>query len=244
MFYKKAVTTHQTLIFIHIPKTAGSSLRKIIRKNYRPRELFLVYSRHPDFESRSELQNFTTEDFKKYKIIMGHFFFDKQLFPFQDRRFVTLLRDPVQRAISYYHHKMNSDEWRGREISLAEYLETSDDARIQFQNHQTRLLAGAAGETVTARHLEQAKRNIENHFLYVGLTERFSDTIEYLHSQLGWRSKKPVSSNVAPKKWPAGPCTEEDMEKLRELNRHDMELYDWVGRRLESDHPEKQENPA
>ena len=221
------------LIFIHLPKTAGTSLRRTIQKNYRSRELFFVYNRNPKFHPMDELWGFDPEDFEKYKIIMGHFPFSRKLFPFEDRRFITLVRDPVQRAVSYYRHVMGRDEWRGREISLHEYMETSDD--IQFQNHQVRLLSGMKRNPITDRHLEKAIENIEKYFLYAGTSERFTHAVDHLYTLLDWKKKKIFRENVSSEKLCLPPCSEDDLDRLKELNQYDIKLHEWVSNRLEQD---------
>jgi hypothetical protein len=221
------------LIFIHLPKTAGTSLRRTIQKNYRSKELFFVYNKNPRFHSIDDLYNFVPEDFEKYKIIMGHLSFNRRLFPFNDRRFVTLVREPVQRCISYYHHVMNRREWRGRQQSLPEYMETSGD--IQFQNHQTRLLSNMKRNPITGKHLENAIRNIEKYFLHVGTSETFPQTVEYLSMTLGWSKKKIFYENTTLKKQTTTDCLSEDiLDRLRELNEYDIKLYEWVSARLEN----------
>ena len=221
------------LIFIHLPKTAGTSLRRTIEKNYRSRELFFVYNKNPRFNTVDELRSFTPEDFAKYKVIMGHFPFNRKLFPFEDHRFVTIIREPVQRAISYYRHVMGRDEWRGREISLHEYMETSDD--IQFQNHQVRLLSGMKRNPITDKHLEKAIENIEKYFLYAGTSEKFLHTVDHLYNLLEWKKKKIFHENVSSEKLGLPPCSEDDLDRLKELNQYDIKLHEWVSNRLEQD---------
>ena len=220
------------LIFIHLPKTAGTSLRRTIQKNYPSRELFFIYNRNPRFNTMDDLRGFKAEDFAKYKIIMGHFPFNRKIFPFNDRRFVTIVREPIQRVISYHRHVMGRDEWRGREISLIEYMQTSDE--IQLQNHQTRLLAGMKRNPVTEKHLEQAIKNIEKYFLHAGTSERFADTVDCLHDLLGWRKKKVFYENVSPNQQATTDNYSEDiLEKLRDINEYDFKLHKYVTNRLE-----------
>ena len=220
------------LIFIHLPKTAGTSLRRTIEKNYRSRELFFVYNKNPRFNTVDELRSFTPEDFAKYKVIMGHFSFNRRLFPFNDRRFITLVREPVQRCISYYHHVMNRREWRGRQLSLLEYVETSGD--IQFQNHQTRLLSNMKRNPITEKHLENVIRNVERNFLYIGTSEKFPQAIDCLYDMLGWDNKKIFYENATSKKQATIDNISEDvLERLRELNEYDIKLYEWVSNHLE-----------
>ena len=219
------------LIFIHLPKTAGTSLRKTIQINYRPGELFFMYGKNPDFHSMKELKQLDQNRFAQYKIIMGHFPFSKKLFPFEDRRFVTILRDPVRRVISYYRHVMSRDEWKGREISLQEYIESSGD--IQLRNHQTRLLSGMKRDPITEKHLEKAIRNLEKYFLHVGTSETFPQTIDRLHELLGWSKKKLFHENVTTNKQATTDYFSEDvLDRLREQNEYDIKLHECVTSRL------------
>ena len=219
------------IIFLHLPKTAGTSLRLTIQKNYRARDLYFVYSRHPQFHSIEEFRAFAPEDFRKYRIIMGHFPFNKRLLPFEDRRFVTIVREPVQRCISYYRHVMGRDEWQGREVDLPEYLRTSGD--IQLQNHQVRLLSGMKRDPITDEHLERAKQNIERYFLYTGVAESFSETVNDLADILGWGNRNIFQENVSVKDRPViNNVSEEALERIKALNELDIELYEWVSNRL------------
>ena len=219
------------LIFIHLPKTAGTSLRKTIQINYRSGELFFMYGKNPDFHSMKELKQLDQSRFAQYKIIMGHFPFSKKLFPFEDRRFVTILRDPVRRVISYYRHVMSRDEWKGREISLHEYIESSGD--IQLQDHQTRLLSGMKRDPITEKHLEKAIRNLEKYFLHVGTSETFPQTVDCLYDILGWRKRKIFHENATLKKQATNDDFSEDvLNRLRELNKYDIKLYEYVTNHL------------
>ena len=163
---------------------------------------------------------------------MGHFPFSQQLFPFNDRRFVALFREPIQRCISYYHHVMSRDEWLGRQVSLAEYIENSSD--IQLNNHQTRLLAGMKQHPITEKHLDSAIRNIEKNFLHIGILDRFPESIEHLASLLGWSNKKILRENVTPQKQAVSDDFADDvLQMLRDCNEYDIKLYDHVTSRLE-----------
>lgn len=84
------------IYFLHIPKTAGSSLSKIIRCAY-PEELIMPAYEIPDLlkKNRGEIN--------QYKCFTGHF--GTGLFSLLDHTIpcITMLRDPFERAVSAIH---------------------------------------------------------------------------------------------------------------------------------------------
>jgi len=94
------------ICFVHIPKTAGSSLRKMLKDNYHPDEVF-------NGNTMLDYQDKTKEDMEKYKLFLGHIFYYKalEILP-EDTRYITLLRNPVDRVISlYYFWRKHTDEY-------------------------------------------------------------------------------------------------------------------------------------
>ena len=62
------------IVFVHIPKTAGTTLDFIIRQNFRESESFRIYggalkSTYPEIVQSNRANDTNT------KIFMGHFFF-------------------------------------------------------------------------------------------------------------------------------------------------------------------------
>ena len=96
----------KSVIFLHIPKVGGSTISKIIERQYRPRNIFHVR----DNSSQKRIQN-CVDEFKvlpvaekeRIKVLMGHMGFGLHNFLPQPSVYFTLLRDPVERVISYYY---------------------------------------------------------------------------------------------------------------------------------------------
>lgn len=115
------------MISLHLPKTAGTSFKVLLSNNYK-RSLYEDYKDFPDnksFEERTLEAQFLKKQmrFKKYmyllsnvKCIHGHFLPYKYIdyLKYDSTRFVTWLRDPLERLGSHYHywvrtyHKDNS----------------------------------------------------------------------------------------------------------------------------------------
>jgi len=145
--------------------------------------------------------------------------------------YLTLLRDPVARSISdyyfvkkeppshYLHEQANS-------LSLEAYL--AYRASIARDNVQTRLLSGL-WDTVpfkpeNANMLERAKYNLRQHFVMVGLTEKFDESLLLLKRILGLRNVYYKPKNVAPSRPRTDSLPEETLEAVRYYNQSDLAL--------------------
>ena len=83
------------VIFTHIPKVAGTSLvRKLVLPNY-PRDLIKSYKGELDLlRSRG-----------RYQVLVGHSVYGIQHLVTGPVKMFTMLRDPIERAISHYYER-------------------------------------------------------------------------------------------------------------------------------------------
>jgi hypothetical protein len=190
------------LYYIHIPKTAGSSLRSFLKASIYGDKMCEVYSpiRHLN---KAEYR----KSVKKFEVFYGHFScgFHRVL---KDKTpsYVTVLRDPVARVVSLYHHNklvLGShcyDVINRENLSLCDFVESC--LTHETNNHMVRILSEYG---LLARHkynilnfysrvvnhknnfqvkfrrlLRKALRNIDRHFLYVGTTERINDVAAFV----------------------------------------------------------------
>jgi hypothetical protein len=219
---------NQPLVFIHIPKTAGTSLRKLIQENYQADEIFYIYTKKDNYTTLGDLKNLTKTEKQRFKVFIGHVHFDKSLFDGINPLYVTFLRDPVARVISYYNHIMaNRDAWINNKISLLKYIETSGDP--QLSNQQTKIISGITSGAVTEKHLEHAIENIENRELdFIGLTEKYEEAIDQIAHKYGWFHKEIYKENVTGHNYGAEYYSDQELEKIIEINRLDYQLYEYV----------------
>jgi len=80
------------LIFSHVVKTGGSTLSRHFKNNL------------PTFIKDRDFKN--DIDIKKADIVCGHDISYKNLFDDQDKKYMTILRDPADWALSCYNHDM------------------------------------------------------------------------------------------------------------------------------------------
>ncbi|MFC1706174.1 hypothetical protein ACFL59_05025 [Planctomycetota bacterium] len=223
---KFRLTSGDLLYFLHIPKTAGTTLFEILRKRFKPEEavsaegdVFL------DLCCRS-----SPEDRARYRLMRAHFGYG--VYRLLPRRpvFVTMLRDPVARVISVYkhirripHHRLNREVI---ELGLLEFLE---HPRARVRDLQVRHLAGfrlrkeELGALCDDDLLELAKAHLDD-LAFFGLTERFDDSIRLLSHTFDW---SPIEGYEALNVAPDSP-EEVDREALQAIasrNRLDLALY-------------------
>jgi len=93
------------LVFMHIPKNGGTSLRRTLSAWFEPGE------RCPYREGQDYLQHFDDQQLQRYRFFTGHLplYVVQRFFPPAMPKF-TVLRDPVERAFSLYAY------WRDFEL--------------------------------------------------------------------------------------------------------------------------------
>ena len=98
-------------IFDHIPKTAGASVRLVVKANYAPPELLETYGAafEPEWH-RMWWLSFSHRERERTRCVAGHT--AAHLIPLLDRPFKAfcVLRDPVDRVVSLYHYLLQRNE--------------------------------------------------------------------------------------------------------------------------------------
>src|SRR6185436_2059649 len=149
------------LIFVHVPRTAGSTLNSLFMKNYK----FRADSRGNDFFSRytsCELINLagaprSEDDRVRPGFFTGHVNLDNLIFRAMPVRFVvvTLLREPTERVISHYRFNSTQpsaiqDAIRSERLSVVDYCRKFGSA----VSSQYRVFAPDGGVDVALWRLE------------------------------------------------------------------------------------------
>lgn len=224
------------VFYLHIPKTGGTTLSNIIKNEYNSDNIFSTVQSFI-INVASEYHNIEDERKNKLKLIKGHFSFGyHQLF---DRPFtyITMLRSPVARVISDYHHIVNipqhclHNKVVSHKMSLEEYVSSGI---WNSDNLQTRFLSGKHAEIdfgqCSREHLELAKNNLDQYFSVVGLTERFDESLLLLQRKIGWSDdcflyeKKRVNQAKQSKVI----LSEKTKKTVENFNLLDIELYEYA----------------
>lgn len=224
------------LFFLHIPKTAGSSLNYIIKNNFQSKAQEIRWHWTTWITQDELTQKLKEVDPYDKQLIHGHFVFGThELLNQTDAKYLTFVRDPLKKAQSGYHHvkrdtraKYHSDYIQKK---MDDYL--LDNRIFENDNGLVRRLSGIGNEIpygqVSVHHFNLAIENINKNFLAVGITEHFDLSIELFRSLGVFKNVYYWKQNVSKKKTPDSNIKLSDAirEKFRDTNRFDYDLYSY-----------------
>ena len=227
-----------TLIFLHIPKTAGSTLHSILDGRFAAHESMGVFSARFAHEQVARLAALDEAKKNSIRLLRGHQPFGLHRVFSQPCVYLTVLREPIARVTSQYYYILKNQhnplhEQVRRMSSPAEFV--ASGISLGMNNGQVRWLLGEIdlvpfGE-LTQAHLEQVKTNIEKHFAWVGLTERFDESVMLLQRVLGWKVPPFYrKQNVNPSKQA---LRDSQLEAVSRHNQLDIALYEFATGLLE-----------
>lgn len=202
-------------IFTHIPKTGGTTLRTVADVQYEPHQIVEVYGPHIA-DAQHYLSGLPSEVRRDALWLRGHISFGCHAAFERPYRYITLLRNPLDRVISLYNYILRD---RGhylyayvREHNLRDFA--LGGITTETDNGMVRQICGLAGEfpqdlgtppTVsfgqcTHELVEVAKRNLLEHYAVAGLIRRFDDSLEMMRIACGWSAMPYRRRNVSQRK--------------------------------------------
>lgn len=225
----------EAVIFLHLPKTAGTTLNRLIEWEY---PLSEIYSVDPVFFewSAARLHKLSPERLRRTRMFKGHMVFGLHKVLPQPATYITVLRDPVDRVISAYYfmrsYKLHPLYWK---LRLQNY--TLDDfvRRSRRDNVQSKIIAGAVYEEPCTREIvERAKYNLRHHFSVVGLSARLEESLALMKLRFGWKLSSYSSFNVTRSRPKKRDLPEATLDLIHQKNAFDIELYECAQEVFES----------
>jgi hypothetical protein len=218
------------LIYIHIPKNAGTTFNSILINNFKNKYYDFHTDRNGNFLSQQELVDLINDQKNNTAVISGH---DIRPYEIDDKvgiklDYITFIRDPIGRAISlYYHERAHSNKNHISQYSFKEYIKERPSHDNAISNWQT-------FNIVDDSKFESAKTKLDN-FVFVGLVEEFDKSLILLQKVIKEKlhinnfniiyTKKNVSRN---KKIDKQNLDRSVIETLTELNQEDHKLYSYA----------------
>lgn len=224
------------LFFLHFPRTAGTTIDKILFANFSKSEIIKIYSR----EEFDRYRFIEPEILDNIKYITGHLILesvDPPRFYGRSIRAFTFLRQPVKRLVSEYIFlktwKENHlyDYLNSRKVSFGEYIASQEKLlKYRGKNFMTRCLSGDSLEDVTdpEASLEKAKNNIVNNFFFFGLQEYFMESLLMLGNQAKLANILHQKHNSLNRNKIDIVISDEEKQIASEYNDLDIRLYNYA----------------
>ncbi len=203
--------TEGPLVFVHIPKTAGTSIRHALEQQYAPEAMAFDYG--PDEEKTSplvkrhmyeepDLDRFGDEVRKQgIKLISGHFPASRYLSLCGVQNILVFLRDPIQRLVSeFLHFRRYHGYTKGIEVF-------GHDST--FINRQMGCLEGVSLAEVG----------------FLGITEQYDVSLDMANRQFGWNLPCFVLNTARPSIGVDYTLEGDQVQELLDLNRRDIDFY-------------------
>ena len=214
----------RALVFLHIPKTAGTTLNRIIEWQYNPLSIFTMdpYRIRATPERLSKLSE---ERRRRLRMVRGHFYYGLHEFLPQGATYMTMLREPVARFFSSYYFIQRRPLHPMHRKVTSERIGVEDFIRLTplRQNLQCSLIEGIKSNGRCKEDtLEIAKENLAKSFSVVGICERFEESLMLMAQTYDW--VVPFYENRKVSK--TRPNVEAAaVELIKENNQLDLELY-------------------
>lgn len=204
------MTQKSPLFFFHIPKTAGSTMQSILSSHYEAAQTAAAFT-------WTTLLGIDKDALSKKVLFQGHFYGPLENVAAVQCNTFTILRDPIERALSHYGHVCRDENHylHGHAVALGTLEAYLDDpiARMTVSNFQSRMLALDFDiETYynELSELERAQWCLERHiettdfglteaqihssakkkldqFFLIGITEQFPQTLALLCNKMEWK---------------------------------------------------------
>ena len=222
-----------TLLFIHIPKTAGTTFQDVAKRHFRVDQFYSIYSPAELGSLRKE----TNKD--RLRLVMGHFRFGLHQYFDYGCQYFTFLRNPVEQVLSFYNHMLNSSDKDHKKVlehvkSLHGYA-SHPWARNLQTCYVTNLMYDEI-ERDPESALLIAKDNLRRYFLGIGIVERFDESLLFLKYRLNWGKIYYRRLNITSRKKQYLMLEEvekDTLELIKDNNQCDQALYDFANELLD-----------
>ncbi len=209
-------------IFIHIPKTGGTTINCIMNKS--------EWQTTPDFHYRHIIYETKRSNTKDIFNPMNH---DK----YKDYNIFMLLRNPIDRIISEYYFIKDRVEFMSlmRPIpkDLRSYIKNK-----QTQNYMVGFLVGKRmydEDIVSKDDHDLAVNTIRNLNIKVGIFEHYKASLSYFSSEIGIKIPKSVEVKRITLNMPKiQEVSEEIKDLIIENNKLDFQLYNTLKKQFET----------
>jgi hypothetical protein len=181
-----------TLLFLHIPKTAGTAFREVVMPNYRQSEVMYIYGDPPGFPSIC-LRDIPLTQRARLRLVFGHYGYGVHCDMPNPCDYAAIIRDPLLRIWSHYTHLVRDNDpsvvRSGEPIEIEEVLAAKrsvhlDNLYVRYfcEIEESEILPG----TVNRELYERASANARLPNVFIGHQNDLASAYASLAEELGW----------------------------------------------------------
>jgi len=221
-----------TLIFLHIPKAGGSTFNEILKREFHNKNTYQL-----KFNDIEKFKAHIKKNKPHIDLLKGHLPFGLHELFSDQTRYITFLRSPTSRVISYYNYILDTpshylySKVAKKEMPIEDFV--ISDLTTEIDNGQVRFLSSTndSKHQISENTLEIAKNNLDLYF-EVGITEKFDKSLIcfferkilvksplYVKANVARKAKKKVGKNI--------------IDLIEKRNIYDIALYTYGNKILE-----------
>lgn len=237
LFFSSKNTTSS--IFIHIPKTGGSSFVGLLKDSisltseqmntptHKIENIGNIKIQHIDF-------NVSGRKFKAYKI-----FNDSKNDEFLKEKIFLLIRNPASRLLSEYnfqYHILNGKAGNKKAAIIAQLKSIPhcfEDyySSKETQDYQCKFLIGrnlADPKPISEKEFESIINTIDKLNIHCGVTERYFEFLNLFANETNYKLKNKITHRKQTPNHINTTLTKLDIAKIEKLNKYDYLLYKFI----------------
>jgi hypothetical protein len=241
----------QALLFLHIHKTAGTTLHRIIEREYNPFRIYTIEGGAIEW-SVNHFKRLSEARRAGLQVVKGHMSFGLHEFLPQPSTYITFLRDPVDRWLSFYYYAKSDRLGPFYRRMVEENLDLPTLVRLAWWNnnlqckqiagidrHEFRPISSVREMTRPGARppepdpdrwsnentLKIAKQNLTRFFSFVGVTEQFDEGLVLLRHLFNWKFDSYATYRKSPKRPKREIVDAAVRAAIEERNALDRELY-------------------
>lgn len=179
------------IFFVHIPKTAGTSVRHALNQLFKPHQIFpntneikLNNGHYPPLRSISNKSN---DEITALRLFNGHYCSTEyRLLPF-NFDIIVFFRNPLDRVVSNIKHLKAHDK-RCRNMTFDEIYKNRLNSihNLQLKYFANHLIVNQKLLIIDKNEFVEKINELLNHTKFIGITEFMEDSITVLNSTFDW----------------------------------------------------------